>query len=297
MDLKRIRHFSVLAETLNFSRAAERLHIAQPALSVSIQKLETELGTKLFERNSAGVVLTSSGQAVLVEARRLLYHGEQLLRSARDAAAGTGGRLRIGFVGSAIYRWIPTLIPSFRMLCPGVELVLREATSAGIVQMLNEEALDLGIVRTPLLQAHSATLHVLQRDGLLVALPSAHPLAQREVIRVADLEQEAFIIYGSSEAAGLRASVMAACEAAGFVPQIAQEATQIPTVLALVESGLGVALVPDVMRGYREPQIVYRSLQEVRLATETTLSLAWVAGNESPAAQRFIDLVRSLAPD
>lgn len=297
MDLKRIRHFNVLAETLNFSRAAERLHIAQPALSVSIQKLETELGTKLFERTPAGVVLTPSGQAVLVEARRLLYHGEQLLRSARHAAAGTGGRLRVGFVGSAIYRWIPTLIPSFRTLYPGVELVLRESTSAGIVQMLNEEALDLGIVRTPLLQAHAATLHVLQRDRLLVALPCAHPLAQREVIRVADLEQEAFIMYASSEAAGLRASVMAACEAAGFVPQIAQEATQIPTVLALVESGLGVALVPEAMRGYREPRIVYQSLQEDRLATETTLSLAWVAGNESPAAQRFIELVRSLVPD
>lgn len=297
MDLKRIRHFNVLAETLNFSRAAERLHIAQPALSVSIQKLETELGTRLFERTSAGVVLTPSGQAALVEARRLLYQGEQLLRSARDAAAGTGGRLRIGFVGSAIYRWIPTLIPRFRALYPGVELVLRESTSAGIVQMLNEEALDLGIVRTPLIQAHTATLHVLQRDRLLVALPCAHPLAQREVIRVVDLEQEAFIIYASSEAAGLRAIVMTACEAAGFVPQIAQEATQIPTVLALVESGLGVALVPEVMRGYREPRIVYQSLNDVRLATETTLSLAWVRGNESPAAQRFIDLVLSQAPD
>src|SRR5690348_13840415 len=98
MDLRRIRHFIVLAETLNFSRAAERLHIAQPALSVSIQKLEAELGTKLFERTSTGVLLTVSGEAALLEARRLLLHGDQMIRVARDAAQGTGGRLRIGFV-------------------------------------------------------------------------------------------------------------------------------------------------------------------------------------------------------
>jgi len=114
MDLRRIRHFHVLAETLNFSRAAERLHIAQPALSVSIQKLETELGTRLFDRTPTGVSLTASGVAALVEARRLLYHGEQLLRTARDAAEGTGGRLRIGFVGSAIHGLLPSLIPRFR---------------------------------------------------------------------------------------------------------------------------------------------------------------------------------------
>jgi DNA-binding transcriptional LysR family regulator len=294
MDLRRIRHFNVLAETLNFSRAAERLHIAQPALSVSIQKLETELGTRLFERTPTGVLLTPSGQAALVEARRLLYHGEQLLRSARDAAQGTGGRLRIGFVGSTIFRVIPTLIPSFRSQYPGVELVLREATSARILEMLKEEALDLGIVRTPLLQAHGATLHILQRDTFVAALPRAHPLATREPLTLPDLAGEPFIMYSAVEAAGLHASAMAACEAAGFAPAIAQEATQVPTVVALVESGLGVALVPEVMRGHREPQVVYRDLHGLE-ASATTLALAWQGGNETPAAQRFIELARGQA--
>src|SRR5690606_29132162 len=125
------------------------------------------LGTKLFERTSTGVLLTASGQAALVEARRLLYHGEQLMRTARDAAAGTAGRLRIGFVGSAISRVVPTLIPTFRSQYPGVELVLTESTSSRIVTMLHEEALDIGIVRTPLLQTHDATLHTLQRDRFM----------------------------------------------------------------------------------------------------------------------------------
>lgn len=293
MDLRRVRHFHVLAETLNFSRAAERLHMAQPALSVSIQKLENELGTRLFDRTPTGVVLTASGNAALVEARRLLYHGEQLLRTARDSAAGTGGRLRIGFVGSAIYQLIPTLVQNFRSQYPGVELVLTESTSVRIMTMLHEEALDVGIVRTPLLQSHAAALHTLQRDRFLVALPSTHPLAVSRSIRLARLAGEPFVMYSPTEATGLHASAMAACEAAGFVPEVRQQATQVPTMLALVESGLGVALVPEVVRGQRTPQVAYCDIEGdgAGPGSETNLALAWHKGNESPATQRFLDMI------
>ncbi|SRR5579871_5089909 len=297
MDLRRIRHFNVLAETLNFSRAAERLHIAQPALSVSIQKLESELGTRLFERTSSGVVLTASGKVALIEARRLLYHGEQLMRSARDAAAGTGGRLRIGFVGSAIHRVIPALIPPFRSEYPGVELVLSEATSVRIIAMLHEEALDIGIVRTPLLQSHDATLRTVQRDRFIAVLPSSHPLAACSEVRLADLAREPFVMYTAAQATGLHATVMAACEASGFAPEVAQEATQISTVIALVASGLGVALVPEVVRGEREPYVVYRDLGGSTPAVESTLVLAYSADNESPATRRFIEASARLLPE
>lgn len=291
MDLRRIRHFNTLAETLNFSRAAERLHIAQPALSVSIQKLEAELGTRLFERTPTGVLLTPSGHAALLEARRLLYHGEQMMRSARDLAAGTGGRLRIGFVGSAIYRVIPTLIPGFCSQYPKVELVLTEATSARILSMLNEESLDVGIVRTPLLRSHGASLHTLQRDRFVAAIPASHPLAACTSLRLLDLAKEPFIMYAQEEAAGLHASAMGACDAAGFVPEVRQQATQVDTVLALVQSGLGVALVPEVVRGQREPQVIYRDIDDGQPAI-TTLALAFYAGNQTPAAERFIEACR-----
>ncbi|HSV84611.1 MAG TPA: LysR family transcriptional regulator [Ramlibacter sp.] len=294
MDLRRIRHFSVLAETLNFSRAAERLHIAQPALSVSIQKLETELGTKLFDRTSTGVQLTASGQAALIEARRLLYHGEQLVRLARDATMGTGGRLRIGFVGSAIYRLLPSLIPPFRAQYPGVELVLRELTSTRIIQQLAEDGIDIGLLRTPLLQQTSATLLTLQRDRFVAALPPAHPLAAREPLALGDLRAEPFIMYSPDDASGLQGAAMAACQAVGFVPEVAQEAIQIATVVALVESGLGVALVPEVMRGHRADQVVYRDLVDLPDSVQTTLALAWQEGTESPAAERFIATARAL---
>lgn len=295
MDLRRIRHFHVLAETLNFSRAAERLHIAQPALSVSIQKLESELGTRLFERMPTGVALTVSGQAVLIEARRMLYHGEQMVRLAQDTAQGTGGPLRVGFVGSAIYSVLPVLVPAFRAAYPGVELVLRESTSHRIVDALAEEGLDVGLVRTPLLQSSTATLLTLQRDPFLLALPRAHPLSSRGTLRVQDIAREPFVMYNAAEAGGLHGAAMALCQWAGFVPQVAQEATQVPTVLALVESGLGVALVPAVMRGQREPGVVYRELGDLPQSGETALALAWQSGMETPAAQRFIELARRYA--
>jgi DNA-binding transcriptional LysR family regulator len=287
MDLRRIRHFVVLAETLNFRRAAERLHMAQPPLSVSIQKLEAELGTKLFLRAPNGVSLTPSGEAALAEARRLLFHGSQLAQIAQSAADGTGGVLQVGFVGSTTFGMLQTLVARFRTEHPGVELILREATSVRIVQMVEEEALDVGLVRTPLLDASRATLVPLERDRFVAALPRANPLAAKESLALSDLSDEAFIMYTRHEAAGLHSAAMLACQQAGFLPRIAQEAVQIQTVLSLVESGLGVALVPSVMQRFVNDKIVYRTLRDLPAAAEIGLALIYRAEMESAAAQRF----------
>jgi|LauGreSBDMM110SN_4_FD.fasta_scaffold02791_1 DNA-binding transcriptional LysR family regulator len=293
MNQRRLRHFTVVAETLNFSRAAERLHIAQPALSTSIQKLEAELGARLFDRGTSGVQLTTAGRAALLEARRILFHGESLQRAVRAVTDGTAGQLRVGFVGSAIYHLVPTLIPTYRLEFPNVELILRDITSsATIMTMLNEDALDLGIIRTPLREPHAATLLTLQKDNLILALPPSHRLAataEHEQIRLSDLAHEPFIMYSSGEASGLHRISMSVCEAAGFAPLIAQEATQLATVLALVASGLGIALVPEVVRGQTTLRTAYRQLQHAEVS-ETTLALAYLAGDESPAAARFLDL-------
>src|SRR5258708_37736583 len=136
LDLKRIHQFVILAETLNFRRAAERLNMAQPPLSVSIRKLEEELGTKLFMRGAGGVSLTLSGQAILKEARQLLFHGSQLRETAKGVRDGPGGALEVGFVGSATYGLLQKLLPLFCAEYPAVELVLREPTPFGILQHL-----------------------------------------------------------------------------------------------------------------------------------------------------------------
>ena len=287
MDLKRIRHFVVLADAGSFRRAAERLHMAQPPLSVSIQKLEAELGTRLFHRGPAGVTLTSAGEAVLREAKRLLFYEKQVVAAASDVMAGTGGTLRIGFVGTATFGLLPRLLPTYRALYPGVELKLSEATSVSIVAQLEDGALDLGLVRTPLMISTSATLLPLEQERLILALPKGHFLSLRDTVRVADLAGEAFLMYAEGVAASLRSLSMEACQRAGFVPRITQEATQVQTLLALVESGLGIALVPSVMRRYASDVIAYRELADLAPDQAMALCLAYMAGAESPAAARF----------
>lgn len=292
MDLRRIRHFVVLAETLNFRRAAERLHMAQPPLSVSIQKLEAELGAKLFARESSGVTLTPSGRAVLKEARKLLFHGSQLSEMATHAQDGTGGTLQIGFVGSAIHGLLQKLLPLFRLEYPGVELVLREATSLSIIQQLEDRVLDIGLVRVPLMQSSEVKLLQLEPDVFIAALPRDSHLVNRQPLRLSDMADEYFVMYAPTHAAGLHSAALLACQQAGFIPKVSQQAIQVQTVLALVESGLGVALVPSIMQRYISDRILYRPLVDVLPASSIGLALAYMADTESKAAAHFRELAR-----
>lgn len=287
MDLRRVRNFVVLAETLNFRKAAERLHMAQPPLSVSIQKLEAELGTKLFTRSSSGVALTPSGCAALAEARRLLFHNDQFVDLARTAAQGTGGNLRMGFVGSCTFGMLQKLVPLFRAEYPGVELTLKEATSMGILQQIESDELDIGLVRTPLIKSTRALLVPLERDEFMAAIPRGNPLAAKPELSLSEMSNEAFVMYTRGYAAGLHSAAMLACQHAGFVPRVAQEATQVQTVLAMVESGLGVALVPSVMWRFSSQKIVYRKLLRLPEVASIGIALAYRPGMESGAAQRF----------
>lgn len=287
MDLRRIRHFVVLAETLNFRRAAEKLHMAQPPLTVSIQKLEAELGTRLFDRGTNGVSLTATGRTVLVEARKLLFHGSQLGAIARSALEGTGGTLHVGFVGTTTYGLLQKVVPQFRAEYPGVELVLHEATSVSILQQLEDHGLDVGLVRTPLLQTTSATLAPLEQDEFIAALPRGHALAGKGALRLGELANESFVMYGGNAAAGLRSAAMLACQSAGFMPRVSQQGVQVQTLLALVESGLGIALVPSVMQRYVSDKIEYRPLLALPEGAAVGLALAYMAETESPAAARF----------
>lgn len=289
MDLRRIRHFVALAETLNFRRAAERLHMAQPPLSVSIQKLEAEVGARLFVRESTGVRLTPIGKAVLADARKLLFHSMQFGDKARHAIEGTGGTLQVGFVGSATHGLLQKLLPRFRAEYPGVELVLREATSVNILQQLEDRLLDVGLVRLPLLTPSHAMVLELERDVFVAALPRGHALAEQGPLQLAQLAGEDFIMYAAGNAAGLHSAAMLACQQAGFLPRISQQAVQIQTVLALVESGLGVALVPSIMQRYVSDKVVYRPLQEAQNGA-IALGLAYMPETESPAALRFREL-------
>lgn len=294
MDLRQLQQFVVLAETGNFHRAAERLHMAQPPLSISIRKLEADLGTALFVRTTRGVRLTQAGEAALADARRALFHAGQARAAALSAAHGERGALRIGFVGSATYALLPRLIPAFRAAHPGIELILHESTSASILDRLERGLLDAGLVRFPILSSGPYTLMPLEDDTFLAAVPAESRFAAQESIALRALANEPFIMHPSADVPNLQAVAMLLCQQAGFVPRVTQEAVQVQTIVSLVESGLGVALVPGVTARYTNRRVRFLRLSSPRPAARIGIALATREGADDRHVQHFTAVARDM---
>ncbi len=241
MDLRQLRYFTTIAETLNFHRAAERLNMCQPPLTVAIRKLEDELGAALFERDPRGVRLTPAGLAALGPARAALGAAEQVREAARQGAQGLRGRLVVGFIGSAV-DVLPRIVSPFREAFPNVELALEEMNSVEIVSAIRAYKADVGLVRLPLVDGAGMAVDVVERDVLVAALPPGMAAPRRGALPLADLADQPFIIYGPISV--LNPVIRLNCQRAGFTPKVAQEAVQVQTILSLVQAGLGVALVP-----------------------------------------------------
>jgi DNA-binding transcriptional LysR family regulator len=285
MELRQLRYFVMLADTGNFHRAAERLHMSQPPLTVAIRKLEEELGTTLFLRSARGVVLTAAGRASLDMARATLAQADRFREAAREGAAGERGRLRVGFVGSATFELLPRLIAEYRRRYPAVELMLEEATSADIARKLAAAELDVGLVRLPLLEIAAVDTQVIDPDELYAALPEGSPFSDAHSVALSDLAEQPFILQ--SRISVLHSITLAACQKAGFMPKVAQEAAQLSAVLALVRSGLGVALVPSRAAGS-----VPQGVRLVRLASQVPVltGVAWPRERPSPLARNFASI-------
>lgn len=295
MDLRQLQQFVALAETGNFHRAAERLHMAQPPLSISIRKLEDSLGTPLFVRTSRGVRLTQAGEAALHDARRALFHAAQARAAAVAAAHGERGALRVGFVGSATYALLPRLIPAFRAAHPGIELILHESTSASILDRLERHQLDAGLVRFPILNAGGYALMPLETDEFVAAVPADSRFAQHDAIALKALAGEPFIMHPSADVPNLQAIAMLLCQQAGFVPRVTQEAVQVQTIISLVESGLGVALVPSVAARYVNRRVRFLRLSSPRPAARIGIALATPADSDDRQVQRLMAVARETA--
>ena len=289
MDLRQLRYFIALAETGNFHRAAERLNMAQPPLSVAIRKLEEELGTPLFERESRGVRLTDAGRAALPTARAAIEQAALVREVVRRGALGESGSISVGFVGSAISAALPRIIPAFRARYPDVDLRLEEMTSASIAEALAARSLDVGLVRLPLMKPGDLAVSVIERDELVAALLADHPLARRRTLRIADLAGEALVLHGPVSV--LRSVVMLACQRAGFAPRIAQEATQVQTILSLVQSGLGIALVPAEMA-----RIAPEGVRLLKLAEPLSIEMGVAMRHDADALVRnFVAVAREIS--
>jgi DNA-binding transcriptional LysR family regulator len=293
MELRHLRYFVAVAEELNFSRAAERLGIAQPPLSQQIQHLERELGVALFVRTHRRVELTDVGRALLDDARRTLAQAGRFVDIARRAARGEAGSLRLGFSSAALYTMVPAILRAFLARAPEVTLNLEERSSEEQIEMLSAGAIDAGFVRLPIVNpAPALSLRTIVREPLLVALWHGHRLAKHRAVALRALAAERFIIVARSAARGLHDQIVALCRRAGFEPAIAQEAAEVSTIVSLVSAGLGVAIVPASVRNLQRERVTYHATAGGAAMTE--MALAYDRRNRSRVLLSFLEVAAKI---
>lgn len=279
------RHFTAflaVAEDLHFSRAAQRLHIAQPALSQQIRQLERELGVQLFERDSRSVRLTSAGQAMVGPARAAIESLEEARQAAQAGGKGELGRVSIGFSGASSHGTLPRLTLRVRQDHPGIALKLNGNLAANAaLNLVADGTLDLGFVRMPVNRVGVST-RIIGREELLVAIPKDHPLSQSSRIDMKQLVDQPFVIPPAGVGSSLRDAILHECMVADFTPKIAQEAEDSYTILALVAAGVGVTLtLSSICEHIRNESIVFRPLSGKPRYLYP--ALAWREIDHSPA--------------
>lgn len=263
MELRHLRYFVAVAEELNFTRAAERLHIAQPPLSTQIRLLEEELGAQLFERDKRRVFLTQAGREMLERSRAILAAAEAAKKAAKRAADGETGELHLGYAASAMFtEALPAVIRSFQKRFPHIQLRLHEMPSINQLHAVHNRELDVGIVRRPDVATPAGVrIEEWYRAPLVAAIPKAHPLAKRESLRIADLKDQPLILFPRDSGIGLYWLVIEMCVKAKFRPRVARETRDYATMIGMVSAGVGIAVVPSDAQCIRLEGVVYRQVQ------------------------------------
>ncbi|QHK19024.1 LysR family transcriptional regulator [Pseudarthrobacter psychrotolerans] len=291
MEFRQFEAFLAVAEELHFARAAEKLHVAQPALSKIIRTLERELGTELFERTTRKVRLTPSGEALLEPAKAISVHINGVKRIARAAQQGEIGSVTVGFAGTTGYSTLSILAREVSRKQPGISLELLPQNYSGeALSMLRDGTIDLAVVSSPA-PAGISTLLV-RNETLMLAIPSDHRLARQDRISVQDLRDQRFIAYPASHGSRVRDAMLSICAAAGFVPHIAQEAPDPYSLLALVGADVGVAIVVASSKHIRVDGVTYVPLAEATMVLP--IALAWRDSNPSLALSTVVDLARNV---
>ncbi|HJV28814.1 MAG TPA: LysR substrate-binding domain-containing protein [Aromatoleum sp.] len=291
MELRHLRYFVAVAEELNFTRAAERLHIGQPPLSMQIRDLEAELGTSLFDRSRRRVELSEAGRRFLDHARDILARSNEAMEEARRAGRGELGLLRIGFTASLPYTSILTdVLYAYRQRFPKVDLQLREMFSSDQFPAMLRREIDVGFVRHGSMEVPPGIVtREIGRHPLRLVVNSAHPLAERSEVALAEFESDGFIAYPPEINIGLPAMFRSLCRAAGFEPRIVQFAREATTQIALVAAGLGVALLPAPLECVQLPRVRYLPVSDE--GAVLALALAHPAEGGGVLLTQFLDLV------
>jgi DNA-binding transcriptional LysR family regulator len=292
MELHDLRYFVAVAEDLHFGRAAERLHMTQPALSRQIQALEAELEVQLFQRTKRSVKLTIAGQTFFEEAKQILRHTEQAIQTTRRVARGEVGQLRLSFTASALRSVLPGMVRVFRDRYPDVQLAMNERCTNDQVTALHNHQADVGFLYLPV-DEKWLTLKPVAEEIWMIALPKKHPLVDQKQLTLSALVREAFILHPRQEGPAFYNQIVRLCEQAGFYPNVVQEVETSQTRVGLVAAGMGITFVPEHLQASADTDVIYRRLNGP--APKLELVIAHRRDNFSPIVQQFLHIVEELA--
>ena len=288
IELRHLRYFIAVAETLHFGRAAQNLGMAQPPLSQQIKDLERNLGHALFHRTTRGVRLTRVGQFFLERARNTLAKMSEDVDMARRLGSGQQGILTVGFSGSTMFTALPRAIGRYRSLHPNVELRLQELVTAEQLRALQDGALDLGFLRDGEAREGLA-IDTILREPFVAVLPARHRLRAKAAISPRELKDEPFVFFSRKMGQLAYDRTVACCEAEGFRPNFVQDAPQWPTALRLVSAGLGVSLAPACVASLKMSGVIFK---KIRSPHSTSIDIGMKAKIENPAAEAFLTIAR-----
>jgi DNA-binding transcriptional LysR family regulator len=290
MELRQIESFLSVADTLHFGRSSQQLHLSQPALSLQIKALEEELGVRLFDRNRQRTLLTEAGAAFRLDAAAAIERLEVAKHRASLTARGRVGTIRVGFISTAGYRIVPVLVRRYRKANPGVEFSLRNVLTGDQLKMLSDGMLDVGFLRLPLEDVRQVDVTPVHSEPFVIAVPLAHPLSKYKRISLQQLTGQDFIMYERKYAPGFCDQVTGLLNGAGVVPKVVQTAGEMPTLVSLVDSGLGIAILPKSALS-RKPTGV-RSCTIADRIPPSEIALVSALRINSAVVRRFVEFAK-----
>ena len=296
MELRHLRYFVAVAEELNFTRAAEKLRLAQPSLTRQIRNLEEELGVRLLDRSRNQVSLTEEGRSFLVDARRLVALSLESVKSVQRFSRGESEQLNIGYLFKFNFDLLPVTLAMFYQARPDTSVNLFDMSPAEQLRALEARKIDLGFVglRSPIANAHAAELawECVARHNVVVVLPATHPLAKRSKIKITDLKALFFVAMSEQTHPGSRDWLSSICRGAGFTPRILQDVDLESGLMTFVAEGLGVTLAREQIKNLPHPGVVFRPLA---IAAKADYWIAWHRENQSKALLQYISMVKKQA--
>jgi DNA-binding transcriptional LysR family regulator len=289
MEFRQLKCFIVVAQELHFGRAAQALHLSQPALSKQIQALENSLEIQLFERTKHTCRLTPAGQKFLEIARRVLHQVEEGIQVTKQVADGQIGRVRIGWTEATLFSLAPNIIRTYRNRYPQVNLIYTSGGTETNVEALRTHQIDVGFVYLPIREP-TLSMYPLYEETYIVAIPASHRFARHKQISLQSLANEPLIFYPRSLAPVLYAKFIKSCEQAEFVPNVVQEAELAQTRLGLAAAGVGITFVLADMQNLNAKGVVYRSL--IGDFPTLKLAIAWRQTESSSVVHEFLKVLR-----